>query len=130
MIDLYQFWGLGGAYCADVRKETETRIEAREAVSKAREAQTTASDIERRLDKLTLICMALWSLLSEKMQLTEENLMERVKTIDLTDGQADGKLQREVARCANCNRVMSRRHSKCIYCGADRLHPTAFDEVT
>ena len=55
--------------------------------------------------------------------------MERVKTIDLMDGKADGKLKRELAQCSQCNRVMNPRHTKCIYCGADRLHLTAFDDV-
>jgi len=123
------FWGLGGGYQANVQREMATRLDAREATSKAREAQTVAADLERRLDKLILISMAVWSLLSEKMQLSEEDLMERVKTIDLMDGEADGKLKREVAKCASCGRVMAPRHPKCIYCGADRLHLTAFDEV-
>ena len=123
------FWGLHAGYNDNVAKQAEFRIDAREAKSQSREAREVVGDFERRLDKLVLISMAVWSLLSEKMHLTEEDLMERVKTIDLMDGKADGKLKRELAQCSQCNRVMNPRHTKCIYCGADRLHLTAFDDV-
>lgn len=121
------FFGMGGLYAR--QKAHAAEATARVAASKAREASSVSMDVERRLDKLTLINMALWSLLSEKLQLTEEDLMERVKTIDLMDGEADGKLKRQLLKCGSCNRIMSPRHSKCIYCGAERASLTAFDDV-
>jgi len=124
------YWGLGAAGAGESAGERmRTDMAARDAAGRAREAQSEAMFLEKRLDKLTLICMALWSLLSEKCQLSEEDLMERVKTIDLMDGEADGKLKRQVAKCAKCGRVMSPRHARCLYCGADRLQITAFDDV-
>ena len=119
-----EFWGLHAA-----RKQMMDDISGRATASQAREARTESMFLEKRFDKLTLICMALWSLLSEKCQLSEEDLMERVKTIDLMDGEADGKLHRQIAKCAKCGRVMAPHHDKCIYCGAERLQLTAFDDV-
>ena len=112
-------------------RERAARAEAkaRRAKSKAARAEHETHGVEARLDKLTLICMALWSLLSEKTQLTEEDLMERIQKLDLMDGEADGKLKRQVAKCPQCGRVMSPRHPRCLYCGAERLKLTAFDEV-
>ncbi|MDP7637385.1 MAG: hypothetical protein QF577_07540, partial [Phycisphaerae bacterium] len=79
---------------------------------------------------LTLICMALWSLLRERTDLAEDDLMERVKQIDLSDGRSDGKVRRKpIVRCPRCNRVMSQKHSRCLYCGAEDLEATAFDSV-
>ena len=111
------------------RRQAQAEIESRAAGAKATDAVATAQDLERRLDKLTLIAMAMWSFLSEKTSVTEEQLIERVKQIDLMDGVEDGKLHRQVAKCSACGRVMSPRHTKCLYCGADRLQITAFDEV-
>jgi predicted Zn-ribbon and HTH transcriptional regulator len=91
------------------------------------EAAGNIRELEDRLDRLTLACMAMWSLLQEKTKLTEEDLMERVKQIDLADGQEDGKLKLGVSKCAGCGRVMARRHLRCLYCGADKLNATAFD---
>lgn len=123
------FWGVPQGVSDTIRRNSEASIEARNAASKAREALSGSESLEHRVDKLTLICMAMWSFLSEKTGVTEEQLIERVKQIDLMDGVADGKLHRQIAKCSQCGRVMSPRHSKCLYCGAEKLHITAFDEV-
>ena len=94
---------------------------------KTTETVSSVRDLEDRLDRLTLACMAMWSLLREKTGLTEEDLMERVNQIDLADGKEDGRLKLGVLKCAQCGRVMSQRHTRCLYCGADKLDATAFD---
>ncbi|MDP8245800.1 MAG: hypothetical protein P9L94_17085 [Candidatus Hinthialibacter antarcticus] len=90
------------------------------AENSARRSESVVSNIDRlnaRLDKLTLINMAMWSLLQEVSDLTEEDLTERIKQIDLSDGSLDGKVRAKAQRCPQCNRVMSSRHSRCLYCG-------------
>jgi hypothetical protein len=100
---------------------------AKSARSKAGDAASSARQLEQRLEQLTLACMAMWSLLREKTNLTEEDLMQRVKQIDLADGQEDGKVRTQTVQCPQCNRTMSRRHDKCIYCGSAKPSATAFD---
>jgi len=109
-----------------------TRIDAAssDASGAARDARDIKADLTERLDKLTLISMAMWELLQEKAGLTETDLMARIKEIDLRDGQADGKVTRQIARCTKCDRVMSPRHSRCLYCGEEKLVTSAFDDVT
>ena len=85
--------------------------------------------LEDRLDRLALICMAMWSLVQSETNLTEEDLLQRVKEIDLMDGNADGRITRQVVRCGKCDRPMSSRHTRCIYCGSENLSATAFDTV-
>ncbi len=87
------------------------------------------AELERRMDKLTMLCSAMWELLQERTDLTDDDLNERVMQIDLRDGQADGKVQKEVANCPKCGRVMSQRHVRCLYCGADKLDAGSFDSV-
>ena len=108
----------------------EAKIEV--AGSAARSGATAARFMlmEDRLDKLALVSMAVWELLAEKAGIGEEDLLEKIQEIDLRDGAADGKVTRKVARCPKCNRVMSPRHKRCLYCGAHRLNVTAFDQVT
>lgn len=91
-----------------------------------------ASDLrylEDRVDRLSLICMAMWSLLQDKTKLSEEDLMERVKMLDLMDGKEDGKATKTVSQCSRCNRPMNARHKKCIYCGHEKLVSSAFDAL-
>ncbi len=85
--------------------------------------------LEDRLDRLALICMAMWSLVQSETNLTEDDLLARVKEIDLMDGTADGKITRQVAKCSQCDRPMSTRHTRCIYCGSGQLIASAFDTV-
>ena len=93
----------------------------------ASDAQSGVRDLENRLDRLTLICQALWELLKERGELTEEDLAVKVREIDLRDGRADGKIAKQIKRCPKCDRVMSPRHQKCMYCGAVNLQITPFD---
>ena len=86
--------------------------------------------LEDRLDRLSLICVSMWSLLLERTDLTEQHLMDRVEQIDLLDGKADGKVTRTVQKCRQCGRTMSPRHRRCLYCGAAELKSSAFDDVT
>lgn len=85
--------------------------------------------LEDRVERLTLVCIAMWSLLQDKTNLTEDDLNARVKMLDLMDGQADGKASRTVQKCDNCSRPMSMRHRRCLYCGHEKLHTSAFDAV-
>lgn len=85
--------------------------------------------LEDRVDRLSLICMAMWSLIRDKTDLTEDELMERVKLIDLMDGTEDGKATRTVMQCTACNRPMNPRHKKCLYCGSEKLIQSAFDSL-
>jgi hypothetical protein len=97
--------------------------------SAATESRVRIEHLEERLDRLALINMAMWSLIRQHTQLTEEDLIERVQEIDLLDGKADSRVSRQVGRCPACKRVMAQRHTKCLYCGEARPVLTAFDTV-
>lgn len=82
---------------------------------------------EDRLDRLSLTCAALWSLLVEKFEITEEELLQRIQELDLNDGTADGKFTRGVLTCTKCQRPMSVRHRRCLYCGSEEIRQGPFD---
>jgi ribosomal protein S27AE len=103
--------------------------DAVEAGNKADVAARTVRDLEARIERLTLVNLAMWSLLREKLGFTEENLLERVREIDLQDGVLDGKAARQTSKCSQCGRMMSARHNKCLYCGHEELVRTAFDAI-
>lgn len=95
----------------------------------SRGAAGDSTHLEDRLERLSLVCMAMWSLLQDKTGLTEEELLERVHTIDLMDGTRDAKATRGIARCPKCSRTLNQRHLKCLYCGAARAAGSAFDRI-
>jgi hypothetical protein len=104
-------------------------VSAQNAEVNADRARSEVQQIEQRFDRLILVNMALWSLLQEKTGLTEQDLLDRVQEIDLADGQLDGKARKPVVKCPDCDRVMSSRHKRCLYCGAERLDHSAFDSA-
>ncbi|BAM04214.1 hypothetical protein [Phycisphaera mikurensis] len=105
------------------------RADAARARTEAGQANREAAANDDRLDRLSLVCMAMWSLLQEKTGLTEEDLLQRVELLDLMDGEADGKATVRVRPCPTCDRPLGPRHKKCIYCGAERPGGSAFDNV-
>jgi len=76
-------------------------------------------EADERVDQLLLVCSAMWELICEKTNLTEADLINRVAVLDAKDGVADGKITRTPQKCPKCSRILSPKHSKCLYCGAD-----------
>jgi len=109
--------------------ESLSQILTRDRATQNPEVTRAAQQLEERVDKLVIICTAMWSLIQDKTKLTEKDLIDRVEAIDAADNVVDGKVTRGVLRCHACNRAMSPRHSRCIFCGADRPVSSAFDRV-
>ena len=106
------FWGMyhgSGAHAA--------ASDARSARRTASDAQLDVRELEARCDRALLICEALWTILRDKLGVPEDELVNRVNEIDLSDGALDGKVRRKAVQCAKCGRTVARRFEKCIYCG-------------
>lgn len=93
------------------RKAGEARIDARSASS---DVHAVRDDLQR----LLLLNRAMWELLRERTGCTDDDLMRKVTELDLQDGVRDGKLAVARRSCTACGRPLSRRHSRCMYCGA------------
>ena len=103
--------------------------QAAAASSSAGAARREMVHLEDRFERLSLICMAMWSLIQDKTSLTEEDLMARVHTIDMMDGTTDGKATKGITKCHQCGRTLNARHLKCLYCGAEKAAGSAFDRL-
>lgn len=108
---LSPFWTIRASY-----DFAQARSDATEAKSRAREALSAARVSSDRIDKLLLTCEALWTLVREKLDLTDAELIDMVNQIDLTDGVADGRKRRPPFMCPACERAITRRFGKCLYC--------------
>lgn len=87
------------------------------------------TNLEDRFNKLSLITWALWTLLQETTDLTEEDLLQRFQDLDAVDGSADSRITPQVVNCPKCHRVLSGKHPKCLYCGAVKPILSAFDHL-
>ena len=84
--------------------------------------KTDIRELESRIDRAMMACEAMWSLMRDKLGVTDEELVERINEIDLSDGQLDGKVRKTVVACPKCNRTINPRLPKCMYCGQPVLH--------
>jgi len=89
-------------------------------------AESARRELERRLDKLALVNMAMWSILRDKLGVTDAELEDRARAIDLLDGVLDGRAAPAGQQCPRCKRTMSIRHRRCLYCGEVDLTPSPF----
>ncbi len=118
--------GIGGFGAFQGAREAASA--ARDAAHRASDAAERVRDLQIRLDHLTLACTALWSILKEKTGITEDELLARIKELDLADdGVQDGRLKKKAIICPNCGRTMSSTHLRCMYCGHDNPSGQGFD---
>ena len=112
----------------------EAKMAARFAKSEAHLAARKSIELAylpyvRQLDKLGLVCLAMWSLIEEKTDLTERDLLDRVTELDLRDGVLDGKYTKPPVDCPKCGAKMSRKFNRCLFCGEECTDGSAFDTV-
>ncbi len=74
--------------------------------------------LEHKLNSLALASQAMWELLQERTDVSQEELEERMHEIDLRDGVADGKITHTAVACPHCGRKTTRRRSHCMYCNS------------
>ena len=87
-------------------------------------------EIEDRVNRLSMICCAMWTVVSAHSNVEDEELVRLVQELDLVDGVEDGRARvPEVRDCPQCHRPVSIRHLRCLYCGADPAPGGPFDKV-
>ena len=108
------FWSMAASRAA--------AAEAAEAKGTARRAGTRVEELEDRLDRALLACEAMWTILRDKIGVTDEELIDRVNEVDLSDGRLDGKVRKTAVTCPSCGRTIAQRFPKCMYCGQAIVH--------
>lgn len=92
---------------------------ANRAAQVASEASTSVKELQRQLERMSLLNQALWELVRERLNLRDADLERMAQEIDLRDGVKDGRITPMAVRCPTCKRVNNTRHKKCIYCSTE-----------
>ena len=77
----------------------------------SREAEARAEnlhEVQHTVDRLKLLCRAMWEIVTERTELTEEDLINKVNEIDQRDEKMDGKVGKKVNVCPSCSRPNNR----------------------
>lgn len=103
-----------------IAQMTKTELASEQATTRSREAQRETALLRADVEKLFMITEALWTLLKERGEYTDETLIELIRTIDLKDGRLDGKSRTKIrATCPHCGKIAIGTHPLCLYCGAE-----------
>lgn len=81
--------------------------------------RSTVQDLERVVDRQTLLLQTLLMLLLEKKVIHEDEFREWIAYVDELDGVRDGRVKAEKApvSCPKCKRNNQPGAAKCQYCG-------------
>ncbi len=82
---------------------------------------TTMADLQRQIDRQSLMIQTLCRLLIAKNIVQEEELDQWMQYVDSLDGHVDGKLRpaKSPRICDSCNRANPYNAAKCQYCGTE-----------
>ena len=101
-----------------------------EALQAARdEAALTQRIYVEQLARLGLVCQAMWTLIRERTDLTEKDLLTRVTELDSRDGVLDGRYVKPPIECSKCGAKVARKFNRCLFCGQPSPEASAFDTV-
>jgi hypothetical protein len=113
------------------RRQEAARIETDSKVHRvANKIENLADEmhsLRQKVEKLSLSCQAMWELIRDNTDLTEEELFVKMTEVDLRDGKLDGRLGQQVLICSNCGRKVSSKRSNCFYCGYMLAKNSAFE---
>jgi len=120
MFDLWDVYQQG-----QIESASATADLAHSAVLNAEDrAKRQIARLESKIDGLALVSQALWELVRERTNLTDEDIRAKMSEIDQRDGRVDGRLLGGPTACKGCGRPVHSRQSTCMYCGSaiDRKH--------
>lgn len=107
------FWEL------DQRRRIRQLESQHEAMSRSgQDGRRQDTALEDRLERLSLVCHAMWGLLQNKCGVTDAELEREMLRLDLADGKQDGKHAAPLLNCSECTRQNNPTRRACLFCGA------------
>ena len=91
--------------------------DASRAKSKVERLQGEVKMLSHKVERLSLASQALWELLRDNTDFSDETILNKMQEIDLRDGQADGKIGHAPVTCPQCGREGNSVRVECLYCG-------------
>jgi sigma54-dependent transcription regulator len=109
---------LWDAYQAIQIRQLDTKLDrVQDTQAQAEAAQRVAVELNAKIDRLALICRAMFELLQPSSGISEAQLAAKIQEIDERDGQADGRMMPRGQVCPKCGATMSARFGRCLFCG-------------
>lgn len=108
----------------------EPRVKGKSAGSSDSDGlQVKLEKLTEKYDRLYTLSRATWELVRESTELEEEDLIQRVITLE---AQKNIATKPKASPCPDCDRPLQRiegKHNKCIYCGYIQEFTSPFDKL-
>ena len=91
--------------------------------------QNGIDHVDERVSHLALLCRAMFELIQERTDISNEDLAKKMEEVDLRDGHADGKISTVVKKCSQCGRTISPKFNRCLYCGHQEGNADPFNAI-
>lgn len=94
---------------------------AEQAENNAAISAVASIEAHRQVETLALANQAMWELLSERLGITDAELVKKMNEIDLRDGKLDGKMTSmpvTATQCSDCGKTIGKHRTNCYWCGA------------
>lgn len=109
-------------------KDAEQQRDIKENSSRIHRARLKNLDemevLNEKVDALLLINQALLELLSEKLEIEDEDIFKKIEEVDLRDGRLDGKInsRNQPWSCGKCNHTNASKFFKCVVCKNPKIY--------
>ncbi len=74
-------------------------------------------EIRAKYNHMVLMNQAMWEILEEKLGVNKQQLADKMKEIDLRDGELNGKLVQAAQDCPQCGAKVCTELHRCLFCG-------------
>lgn len=108
------------------RQILEAKADAARAQHDTRRSADRIRELEFAVHRMALASQAMWEILRSRVGVTEPELIAKIHEIDLRDGTLDQRMAPRVTTCQKCDRPVSAKSFRCIYCGTDVPRNHAF----
>lgn len=99
-----------------------------EVISTGRKTSRELDGVDQRIDRLVLLCEAMWGLIQEHTPLTEQDLHERMLKVDEHDGVRNMRRQRIATDC-RCGAKVPPTRPTCQFCHSPAVLESLWDIV-
>jgi len=112
-----------------IRRAHQSVNQVAQEIQFQRQAQRDANDdLNDRIDRLTMLCEAMWNIIVDQLEVTDDDLVRSLSMLDTSDGRADGRRRKAPIPC-DCGAMINPRVTACQFCGAPAPVHSSFDSV-
>lgn len=107
--------------------QSRNRIAENDALDQRRGNDRELDGIDERIDRLTLLCEAMWEVICDAGA-TPEQLAAKLNELDMADGRQDLKRRKLPTRC-DCGAMVPPKSKLCQFCSQPPPARSFFDPV-